>query len=259
MLSSLWSSETTGTPESKPRRYSADSLHGKGLQRLSYFVESRFVTRKFKNHLKHLGIFNPAYRRDDRREQVYVNRPSVRKYSDKISNRKFKLLWIKEHGGLKGLKDQPRILRRVEPLHVGTIDRAAGKFYRNPFLTKGERCHLSRPIRWARGQLKAAAKALRRKHRAEPGGNGPGQPATNPVAEEVSVLQSLTCGLFGVGRGSHVPLARQLSRNSYECIRDLAERYPDGSFRHYVFGPNGIELVKVSSRSLERLRLSENR
>jgi len=150
--------ETQLTPESKPR-YSEDELLGKGLQRLSYFVESRFVTRRFKNHLKSLGLFRPAYRKQDR-QQVYFDRPPIRRYSDTISNRKFKFKWIVEHKGLKGLKDQPRKLVVQPPLHVGTIVHSKGVFYPNPLLDKYERGLVDTPIRRVKRALKKALKKV---------------------------------------------------------------------------------------------------
>lgn len=150
--------ETQQTPESKPR-YTEEELLGKGLQRLSYFVESRYVTRRFKNHLKSLGLFRPAYRKQDR-QQVYFNRPPIRKYSDSISNRKFKFNWIVEHKGLKGLKDQPRKLVVQPPLHVGTIVHSRGIFYPNPLLDKYERRLVDTPIKRVKRALKKALKKV---------------------------------------------------------------------------------------------------
>jgi len=243
---SLFSSETRTEPESKPR-YTAEELRGKGLQRLSYFVESRYVTRKFKNHLKHLGIFSPAYRRDDDREQVFIRRPPIRRFAEGISNRRFKSLWIREHGSIKGLKDQPRSYVPVPDLHVGTLHKSRGKFYRNPFLSKGDRRGLSRPIRWAKQQLRVAAKAFRRlAERANCGGNGPQQSEANPASPEPLFESLVPRHLIVSNDWSHTPLSLLLSGNTSH-LRELASRGINGTFRYWVFGPDGRPTVVSTS------------
>lgn len=175
--------ETQLTTESK-LRYSKEELLGKGLQRLSYFVESRFVTRGFKNHLKRLGVFSPAYRKTDR-QQVFLERPPIRAYSEGISNRKFKIEYVLKHRTIKGLKDLPRKLIPQQPLHVGTIVHSKGVLYPNPLLDKRERKLTRLPYLRARSWLKKTFKKIVREkvsHQEEPGSNGPGQPLTNPVS-----------------------------------------------------------------------------
>lgn len=174
--------ESQRTAELKSR-YSEEELLGKGLQRLNYFVESQFVTRRFKNHLKSLGLFTPAYRKKDR-EQVFLERPPIRRFSETISNRRFKFNWLIEHKGLKGLKDQPRKLVAQPPLHVGTVIHSQGKFFPNPLLGKRERGLADRCVRRTKRLLRKAFKKViyKSKGQEEPGGHGPGQPAVNPTA-----------------------------------------------------------------------------
>jgi len=175
--------ETQLAPESK-LRYSKEELLGKGLQRLSYFVESQFVTRGFKNHLKRSGIFSPSYRKTDR-QQVYLERPPIRRYSDTISNRKFKLEYILKNRTIRGLKELPRKVIPQRPLHVGTIVHSKGVLYPNPLLDRRERKLVRLPYLRARSWLKKTFKKIvreRRTHQEELGGHGPSQPLTNPVS-----------------------------------------------------------------------------
>jgi len=174
--------EIQQAPDSK-RRYSKDEILGKGLQRLSYFVESEFTTRGFKNHLKRLGIFSPAYRKQDRK-QVYLDRPTVRRYSDDVSNRRFKLDWKIKHRSIKGLKDLPRKEIKQQPLHVGTIVHSRAVFYPNPLLDKRERKLTRLPGLRARAWLKKTFKKIVREsqtHQEKAGIQGPAQSPTNPV------------------------------------------------------------------------------
>jgi len=152
--------ETQPTPESQLRIYDQASLIGKGLQRLSYFVESQYVTRRFKNRLKSLGLFNPAYKKQDR-QQVFFERPAIRRYSEYISNRKFKHDWIMQHRSIKGLKDQPRTLVEQQPLHVGTVIHSQGVFHPNPFLDRRERKLVRKPCLRAKLFLAKAVKKVR--------------------------------------------------------------------------------------------------
>jgi len=227
--------ETQQGPESKSRQYDEQTLIGKGLLRLSYFVESRYVTRSFKNHLKSIGIFDPKYRRDDDRQQVYLHRPPIRRYSDTISNRKFKFQYILEHGGLKGLKDQPRKLVAQEPLHMGTVCRSRGRFFPNPSLTRSQRslC-FSRPVQWAKKVLKKTVKKLRAsrvKAEKELGGHGPSQPPTNPVGLPFWE-GSAQARVVLLSKDDEYP--HLLGGQTFPSKRELATRWPDGNFRFFV-------------------------
>jgi len=175
--------EIQQSPDSK-HRYSEEELLGKGLQRLSYTVESRYVTRGFKNHLKRLGLFNPAYRKQDR-QQVFLDRPVIRRYSDEVSNRRFKLDWKIKHRSISGLKDLPRKEVKQQPLHVGTIVHSRAVFYPNPLLDRRERRLTRLPgLRakfWLKKTFKKIVREKFRTHKEELGSNGPSQLPTNPV------------------------------------------------------------------------------
>jgi len=140
-------------------RYDADGIRGRGLMKLSYFVESRYVTRGFKNHLKSLDLFRPAYRKQDKQKIWYEPDP-VRRYSDTISNRKFKKLWIRIHSGLRGLKDQPRKLIKHQPVLIGTVTHSLGRFDRSALLTKAQARSLDLHILRAKRVAKAIRKAI---------------------------------------------------------------------------------------------------
>jgi hypothetical protein len=186
-MSQIGASETRPSTESKPR-YSKEELLGKGLQRLSYFVESQYVTRGFKNHLKSLQIFRPAYRKQDR-QGVFLERPAIRRYSDKISNRKFKWEYIRTHRTVKGLKDQPRTLIPQQPLRIGTVIRSKGVFYPDPFLDKRERKLARLPSLRTRSFLK---KTFRQVRRALRGASQDGSPDPGSTQVESRPVESVS-------------------------------------------------------------------
>jgi len=236
MLSLFAPQESVQAPGSYPR-YSTAELYGKGLLRLSYTVESRYVTRVFKNKLKSLGVFRPSYRKPDR-QQVFVNRAPKRVFDPSISNRKFKCAWLKEHKGLKGLKDVPRTTILQQPLHIGAF-RATGEsfhFYRDPLLTKWERRGLSKPIKWARRLFKRAKKARSKAEREEqPGGNGPGQVPTNPVGSGSAQRNVPSTRVVLVSKDGYPGL---VGGQRFPHSGALASRWPDGSFRYFVLVNN---------------------
>jgi len=207
-----------------PVRSIAD-LVGKGLQRLSYQVESKFVQRKFKNHLKRLGIFSPNYRKSDR-EQVFLHSVQ-RRFEPGLSNRQFKKNWLRQFGSCAGLKCLPRHTVAVTPLHVGTIHHSAGKFYLQPSLARRR----SLPV-WA-VRLRAWARAKiggeHRKVRAKPEGNGSGQSSTNPVDRTVRA-ESLLSRPVTLTSNS----VRLLGGQTFPSREHLFDRFPNGEFRYFV-------------------------
>lgn len=226
--------ETQHTTESK-LRYSEEELLGKGLQRLSYFVESRYVTRGFKNHLKRLGLFSPAYSKQDRK-QVFLERPPIRRYSDEISNRKFKLKYIFEHKSIAGLKDQPRKLVVQEPLHVGTIVHSKGVFYPNPLLDKHERKLVRLPCLRARSWLRKTLKKIVREkgtHQEELGVYGPSQPPTNPVGRVPGLGSFASTRVVIVSNDGKYPtlIGGQTFPSEGELMRAWAHK--SGNFRFF--------------------------
>lgn len=251
MLSLFPRQEIVETSPSTRRIYSAAQLHGEGLQRLSYFVESGFVTRRFKNHLKRLGIFSPKVRKQDR-EQVFVERQPIRRYSDKISNRKFKSLWKKTHHGIHGLKEQPRTVHVQQPLHIGTLHKSRGRYYPNPLLTKWERRGLSRPIRWAKRFLKKAVKKVLCESRKleEPGIDGPGQPPTSPVGPHSGMGSFVSKRVVLMSKDGTAGVVGGQALSSY---RQLANRWPDGTFRFFVLVNNRITYVGNSLAELDEM------
>jgi len=216
--------------------YSAAQLIGKGLQRLSYFTESRYVTRRFKNHLKSFGIFDPIYL-PHVRKPIYLDRPSKRVFDPLISNRKFKFDYVIKHGTCKGLRDLPRIEVRQEPLKLGIWDVQRRRFTPDSLLVKGPRVLRRGPARWALRCCRRFADKVPAlgKSKEEPGIHGPGQPAANPAARsfaseasrvrvrEIEVTSS-PGGVFSCVVGGVTVSSR----------RDLARMFPAGTkFRFY--------------------------
>jgi len=222
------SSETKNRAQPEPRRYDQSELVGKGLQRLSFQVESRYVTRRFKNHLKHVGIFLPNYG-PQRRVPVFIEK-TQRRYSPACSNRAFKRSWIRTHKSIKGLKEVPRPLVRAEPVHVGTIDRVRGKFFPNPLLGKRSKPR-GGPLRWACRLLRQRLPKVtgeNQKQQDELGGNGPSQRPANPAGPA-------TQGSLGVRRVAlmsrgHLGLP---GGQTFPFPRDLSTLWPNGTIRYF--------------------------
>jgi len=219
------------------KRYSAAELHGKGFLKLSYQVESQYTTRRFKNHLKHLGIFSPKYRKSDR-EQLFFER-TVKLYSLDCSNRAFKRKWLREKGTIRGLKLQPKVERREQPLHVGTYHHSKGKFYPDPLLGRKHRLAV-----WIKRLVRFVAKVPgENQKREEPGNNGPGQPPANPAGPAragKSVDRLVVVTSSGVDRA--------LGGQAFPSRRDLFRRFPDGTFRFFTL-VNGVPTYGGTARS----------
>jgi len=230
MSTALFSSETRTAAQSEPRKYSSSELFGKGLQRLSYQVESRYVTRRFKNRLKSLGCFQPNYGPQDR-VPIFIDRVE-RKFSQSVSNRTFKRNWLRTHGSLKGLKEQPRGCRQAKPVHVGTIHRSKGKFYPNPLLGNPGR-KSSGQLRWACRLLRSSLLKVRgeNRKRENPEGNGSGQSPTNPVGPILHRVKSLVSRrVVLTSRGTVGALGGQRFSN----VGDLVDFSPStGTIRYF--------------------------
>lgn len=99
-----------GNEQSTPQpgvylRYSIEECKGNGLQQLVWLTDSKLVTRGFKNHIKRLGIFRPAYTDKHQARPVKV---VERRYDPTMSNRRFKYLYVKRNKSPFGLKDIPK-------------------------------------------------------------------------------------------------------------------------------------------------------
>jgi len=229
-------------PESESKlRYTPAQLVGKGLQRLSYFIESEYVTRRFKNKLKHLGIYDAKCRKTDR-QQIFLERKE-RLYSPHCSNREFKREFVKEFGHIGGLKYLPRYERSNQPLHLGTLHKSRLRFYPNPLLRKKDRSLCSSaPVRWAKRLMKRSFKKLRGENRklAESGGHGPDQPATNPVARAAPAASTSSRPVVLSSTGE----ANLIGGQTFPNYGALATRWPDGTFRHFVLIGNTVQFVE---------------
>jgi hypothetical protein len=84
---------------------SIEDIKGNGLDQLIYLTDSKTVTRGFKNRLKSIGIFRPAY--VDHARLVWKKTKVVR-YDRNMSNNAFRYLWVKRYGTPEGLKYVPK-------------------------------------------------------------------------------------------------------------------------------------------------------
>jgi len=146
-------------------RYSADQLIGNGLEKLGYISESKLTTRSFRNRLKSCGIYRPCY---VDKAVLQFGRTQMR-YDPRVSNKSFKYSFFQQGGTLAELRTFPK--RPFKPV-TGYRDQS-----RRGRLTRAHKT-LPGAVAWKpdRRVRRTASAAV------ELGGNGPSEPATNPVA-----------------------------------------------------------------------------
>jgi hypothetical protein len=148
-------------------RYSPSELNAIGDACFNESLEN--VTRRFKNRLKSIWIFEPLIG-----GLAPVWGATVRRFQPDLSNSKFKHRYVKRGGDIRLLKTLPRI--KCQPL-VGMRD--LSRPWR--LLPVGAEYHCGTGV-W--DPVKRVREKKKRKSlRAKPGVNGPGQSATKPVAD----------------------------------------------------------------------------
>lgn len=151
-------------------RYEIEDLFGNGLDKLLRVGESKTVTRKFKNHLKRLGIYENAFVPDKSRAVYGAPRLVL---IPGLSNRQArgKLFHVGET--LESLKTFPRRLYR--PV-VGRFSEKTKRFVKpHPRLPNAD---LFRPRRSERRDARKSETV--EKLSVKTGGNGPVQSPSNP-------------------------------------------------------------------------------
>jgi len=146
-------------------RKTPSELKGNGLQQLITLGESKLVCRRFKNRLKSLGIYRPAYVD----KAILVRGKLEHRFDVTMSNRKFKYNHVRNGGDIRQLKSLPRTPYR--PVVAYRDESRAGQ------LTRACR-RLPGGVVWRR---KPQEKAKRIRSRVNPEGNGSGQSPANPA------------------------------------------------------------------------------
>lgn len=130
-----------------PKVYTREEIVGNGLVQLTRLTDSKLVTRGFKNHLKSIGIYRPAYV-DKHQAREHLHKKEV--YDPSMSNKKFKYEYVKRTGSPKGLSDLKKtsitIAEYKFPGRPLTRHRMAGLLMKQNRLLEGKR-HDERPVR----------------------------------------------------------------------------------------------------------------
>lgn len=99
--------------QNEPLIYSIKELLGNGLQKLEWVADSATITRRFKSRLVACGIYRPVF--VDKAKLNWTTEV-VHRYDPAVPNKRFKYLYVKEHGtpkGLSSLKKERVELRKV--------------------------------------------------------------------------------------------------------------------------------------------------
>jgi hypothetical protein len=181
-------------------RYSELQLIGNGLEQLGYLSESKLTTRRFRNHLKSLGIFRPAYVD----KSVLQFGKTQWRFDPAKSNSSFKYEFFKSGGTLAQLRTFPK--RPYRPI-VGYRDQSRGGRF--------ARAHKTLPgaVVW---KPKRSPKKIRRVGEKR-GGNGPRQSVPNP-------------GMCGSSSEVHSQTSRGLSKRAASRLVRAAQAVSDGNF-----------------------------
>lgn len=145
-------------------RYSPLQVIGNGLEQLGYLSESKLTCRRFRNRLKSLGIFRPAYVD----KSVLQFGKTIMRFDTSKSNSSFKYEFFKQGGTLAELRTFPK--RPYRPV-TGYRDQSRGG--------RLTRAHKTLPgaVVWKPTRVPVEKRPVRRAKR---GGNGPRQSSSNP-------------------------------------------------------------------------------